>query len=1111
MSAHGEVLEVEDLNLQSAVLSNSSTTIYLEDASGFPTGSGQGSVFDSETGSTVNVTWDSVDYDNDALISDTGGFPGLVPYAVLTYLPVYTTRVAWVQLDDPELPPVAARVPFTMTPMIPLGMRSNALAEGDTTTRTPEEVLIDQIRDVWYVVDILGQSATIDTSFISGSIDISDGTPPGGFTTPTVLGGPGFFYLKWLPVDNPDAVVYDVFVSPVSGFVADDTTLVGSVAATSMFVKGLPDGSPFAYGTTYYFCVIARDLDGSGPQGPEASGQLVQVTGPDIAAATIVAFSAIISQAAIGDAQIGTLDVGKLIGQEINGQFQISGKLYSPSVALGNIPADGVQGLVFDSNGLRLYDSTGTLVVNFPASGTGNALYKGDVDTTSLRVRGGYKYQDPAGIADVNSSLTLTAGVQPPGAPIVTRSWPTSQMPMQLTVQTQSGPQLRSVAQWDAINYDSQGSSTGTRATFFGLAYLNSNITYTNGADYQQPLYIVEVDASTLQVVRMSEPIDYRLDQLNLSIKGGASNFTDIGITRCNGYYYVALFYTSTTGVHRLQVLNYSQFAMGYAARSEITSDIPNGGYEAWITRNKEANTGSTPVVIFHTSGNFPRLKTYFTTSDGSLAGVNTTLSLDTQRGTAYESWGAIFDGTFWWFLWGDANGNNGSIWRFDGTGTYSGSDHDFIDGTGKVFGGMTYNPATSTFYTCTSALLVSYSTYEWLATASSAGTWWFATSWVNNSLETTVGRRVPMVMPNRAYASVVLGGAYPTGGTGAWTSRIYVTFNTTGIDPDASTFAHMQRQTTLTDPTSRVLLASYSSTGTADPTTNGLASTGTPAILQTTGGSGLLAGDGQLLVPQFASTGRYANPVEGQLTWDTVAHRLIVYDGGRWLPSELSLRGAVVSRSDFMEPTSNNLVDGLGVNTTGAGNINAAVVNSQSHPGVWNFNTGTAAGGGARLAGATSSLLLGGGRWRTGWWIKTPSSLSISTTNYYLFFGFSDNADPTAVTNGVFIEYNNAVNSGNWTGVTTKAGSGTTSTNLSGAGAVATSTWYLLEVDVNSGGTSVGFFINGINRANVSTNIPVVALELRGGILNISNSAALGRTLQIDAYYLYGDLAVSR
>ncbi len=115
---------------------------------------------------------------------------------------------------------------------------------------------------------------TIDNSgtvggYLPGEIPyLTDETPPASSPTADVTGGIGFFSVKWTAVANADPVTYEVHVSTTTGFTPDATTFSGETNGTLAFIKTLPNGSAFAYGTTYYFKIMAKDADGGGYADP---------------------------------------------------------------------------------------------------------------------------------------------------------------------------------------------------------------------------------------------------------------------------------------------------------------------------------------------------------------------------------------------------------------------------------------------------------------------------------------------------------------------------------------------------------------------------------------------------------------------------------------------------------------------------------------------------------------------------------------------------------------------------------------------------------------------------------------------------------------------------
>lgn len=112
------------------------------------------------------------------------------------------------------------------------------------------------------------------TEYIPGS-DVTDGAAPSSspsLAAPgSVVGGPGFFRVKWAAVSNADLVYYDVHMDTSLGFTPGSGNLCTTTPGLSTFIKQLPGGGDIAYDTDYYFKIIARDNDGSAAAGTVSS------------------------------------------------------------------------------------------------------------------------------------------------------------------------------------------------------------------------------------------------------------------------------------------------------------------------------------------------------------------------------------------------------------------------------------------------------------------------------------------------------------------------------------------------------------------------------------------------------------------------------------------------------------------------------------------------------------------------------------------------------------------------------------------------------------------------------------------------------------------------
>lgn len=136
-------------------------------------------------------------------------------------------------------------------------------------------------------------------------------------------------------------------------------------------------------------------------------------------------------------------------------------------------------------------------------------------------------------------------------------------------------------------------------------------------------------------------------------------------------------------------------------------------------------------------------------------------------------------------------------------------------------------------------------------------------------------------------------------------------------------------------------------------------------------------------------------------------------------------------------------------------------------------------------------SILPGGGQINNNF-VFDLVTLSGSGNTYTLYIGLCNNSDVSqqqAVTSGIYFQYTDTVNSGNWQIVCNNA-SVSTVTNTS----VAASTgFHNYGISINAAGTSVEFFIDHILVGTITTNFPTIgtaptcfALSSAGNVPNM-------------------------
>lgn len=122
--------------------------------------------------------------------------------------------------------------------------------------------------------------------------------------------------------------------------------------------------------------------------------------------------------------------------------------------------------------------------------------------------------------------------------------------------------------------------------------------------------------------------------------------------------------------------------------------------------------------------------------------------------------------------------------------------------------------------------------------------------------------------------------------------------------------------------------------------------------------------------------------------------------------------------------------------------------------------------------------IALGGGITSVSWIINL-SALSAGGNTYRFSVGLADSATiiggTDAFVNGIYFQYTDAVNGGQWT---LKSTNTSVTTTVNTATAAAAGSFVTLSVIANSGGTSVSYYINGTQVGTaITTNIPTAAL----------------------------------
>lgn len=189
MSEFGRVLAVSreprgDQLAVAAVVND--TVLFLEDASDFSEKGGKAQVTDPE-GATEEVRYQAVDLTADTITLTNGILNAYEEGSEVKPIPTRNSRVAYVQLDDPDSLPIRATVPFAMRQQLPLGIRGDELAEDETEIRAPENVIVDITAGNWVVRDIVGIETAIEDAGIESQLIEKSFTIPGNAEVTTYM------------------------------------------------------------------------------------------------------------------------------------------------------------------------------------------------------------------------------------------------------------------------------------------------------------------------------------------------------------------------------------------------------------------------------------------------------------------------------------------------------------------------------------------------------------------------------------------------------------------------------------------------------------------------------------------------------------------------------------------------------------------------------------------------------------------------------------------------------------------------------------------------------------------------------------------------------------
>jgi hypothetical protein len=187
------------------------------------------------------------------------------------------------------------------------------------------------------------------------------------------------------------------------------------------------------------------------------------------------------------------------------------------------------------------------------------------------------------------------------------------------------------------------------------------------------------------------------------------------------------------------------------------------------------------------------------------------------------------------------------------------------------------------------------------------------------------------------------------------------------------------------------------------------------------------------------------------------------------------------------------NFVQAWAALGAGAPDFNSA--NVANRPGVISINDGGL--NSVTLLFQTGSIQpLANGFWQYVTDVNVPV-LSDGTNNFFARVGVMNSAVAADPTDGIYFEYSNTVNAGDWT-ATCKGGG--VQTQVDSGVQVTAGTFFRLKIQGADALAPVLFFVNNAQIASISTNIPVAQLGL--GFQMKKNANTLLRNFGVDLVY---------
>jgi len=200
-----------------------------------------------------------------------------------------------------------------------------------------------------------------------------------------------------------------------------------------------------------------------------------------------------------------------------------------------------------------------------------------------------------------------------------------------------------------------------------------------------------------------------------------------------------------------------------------------------------------------------------------------------------------------------------------------------------------------------------------------------------------------------------------------------------------------------------------------------------------------------------------------------------------------------LASNSNFVSPFMISVSGGVWTHT-----------NDTDHPGILNITRTGNLGGllmGANQTSSETGVQVGMYKYTVEFMVRM-NQLSSSDPNFNLTLGLCNQpVSPLgSARESIYFDYNHAVNGGAWT-INTQNNNGIDVT-IENSTVLADTDWHRYTIVVNSAGTSVAFFIDGVECTNspITTTIPLVQLYPVNALT--SNSGTASKSIDFDYWY---------